>query len=239
MRAIITFHSIDNGPGPLSFPPRALRMLLEELEKSNIPVRAIDDLLSDTATGVSLTFDDGLQSVYSTALPILAEHKAIGHVFVVTGKIGGNSNWEGKKSSARTFDVMNWNQLEKVAACGLRIEAHTHHHSDLRKMNAEQIVTEMARADNEIAARLGRKPQFFAYPYGYFNDTARLIAKQRYRASVTTELAFLPWQLDLSTLPRIDSHYLRSRVLTSRLGSPVGKAYIELRQLLRRARALL
>lgn len=239
MRAIITFHSIDDGLGPLSFPARGLRMLLEELEKAKTPVRALDDLLSDSAAGVSLTFDDGLESVYSTALPILAEHNAVGHVFVVTGKIGGNSNWDGNQSSASTFNVMNWDRLETVANCGLRIEAHTHHHPDLRKMNAEQIFTEMARADEEITARLGRKPEFFAYPYGYFNDTARMIAKQRYRASVTTELALLPSQLDLSAIPRIDSHYLRSRVLTSRLGSPAGQAYIGLRHLLRRARALL
>ena len=239
MRAIVTFHSIDDEPGPLSFPASGLRMLLEELAKSNIPVRPLDDLLSDTAAGVSLTFDDGLNSVYTNALPILAEHNVLGHIFVVTGRVGGNSNWGGKKSWAPTFDIMNWEQLETAAAHGHRIEAHTHHHPDLRAMNSGQILEEMARADDEIVARIGRKPEFFAYPFGHYNDVARKTAKQRYRASVTTELAFLPSQLELSTVPRIDSHYLRSRVLASRLGSPAGQAYIGLRHLIRRARALL
>lgn len=239
MRAIITFHSIDDEPGPLSFPASGLRMLLEELAKSNIPVRPLDELLSDSAAGVSLTFDDGLKSVYTNALPILAEYNVVGHIFVVTGKVGGNSNWEGKKSWAPTFDVMKWEHLETAAGCGLRIEAHTHHHPDLRAMNAEQILEEMARADDEIAARIGRKPEFFAYPFGHYNDVAQKIAKQRYRAALTTELAMLPSQLELSSIPRIDSHYLRTRVLASRLGSPVGQAYIGLRHLIRRARALL
>lgn len=239
MRAIITFHSIDDAPGPLSFPASGLRMLLEELAKANIPVRPLDNLLSDSTAGVALTFDDGLTSVHTNALPILAEYDAVGHIFVVTGKIGGNSNWGGKKSWAPTFDVMKWEQLEAAAAGGHRIEAHTHHHPDLRTMNADQIFEEMARGDDEIAARLGRKPEFFAYPFGHYNEVARKIAQQRYRASVTTELAMLPSQMELSTLPRLDSHYLRSRLLAARLGSPAGQAYIGLRHLIRRARALL
>lgn len=237
MRAVITFHAIDDGPGPLSFPPCALRMLLGELAAAAIPVLPLNKLLDPaTVAGVALTFDDGLESVHDTALPILLDHGATAHIFVITGSVGADNRWEGQPSSAPTYRVMNWDRLEAVAARGLRIEAHTHTHPDLRALGASSIAAEMARADETIAGRLGCTPEYFAYPYGFFDDAVRAVARARYRASLTTRLGFVPAQPDLSAVPRLDSHYLRSRTLVSRLGSPEARAYIGLRNMLRRLR---
>jgi peptidoglycan/xylan/chitin deacetylase (PgdA/CDA1 family) len=73
MRAVLTFHSIDDLPGPLSYSPAGLDALLNALADAKVPVLTLDALLGDQSTqGVALTFDDGISTVFSAAMPILA-----------------------------------------------------------------------------------------------------------------------------------------------------------------------
>src|SRR6516164_7287159 len=59
MRAILTFHSIDDSGSVLSYPPRTFERLLLALQHSGIPLLDLDTLLrAETKTGVALTFDD-------------------------------------------------------------------------------------------------------------------------------------------------------------------------------------
>lgn len=237
MRAVITFHAIDGRPGPLSFPPANLRTLLAALSEAKIPILPLDQLLCpETPEGVSLTFDDGLTSVYDNARTILKEFGAVGHVFVTTGSIGGDNRWPSQPAAAPRYEVMNWQQLERLAGSGLQIECHTARHEDLRTLADAEIETEMAAADDLIAARLGRRPQFFAYPYGYHDARIRGLAAARYSAAFTTDLRFLPNIIDPAAVPRLDSHYLRSGHLVRNLGSHATRFYIECRRLLRRVR---
>lgn len=234
MRAVITFHAIDGHPGPLSFPPANLRTLLGALRDASVPIVPLDQLLRPEAPeGVSLTFDDGLTSVYDNAWTILKEFGAVGHVFVTTGSIGADNHWPSQPASAQRYKVMNWRQLERLASGGLLIECHTARHEDLRTLADAEIEREMAAADDLIAEHLGRRPQFFAYPYGYHDARVRGLAAARYRAAFTTDLRFLPDIIDPAAVPRLDSHYLRSGYLVRHLGSHAARSYLQCRRLLR------
>jgi peptidoglycan/xylan/chitin deacetylase (PgdA/CDA1 family) len=131
--------------------------------------------------------------------------------------------------------MLTWDQLAALHAGGVRIEGHTASHPDLRKLTPDQIDAEMAAADTLIEQRLGRRPAYFAYPYGYHDAAVRSAAKRRYAASFTTELAVLGAE-PAERLPRLDSHYLRSPALLKQIeGAPVG-LYFKLRYLLRAIR---
>lgn len=240
MRAVITFHSIDEGPGPLSFPPDALRQLLASFRAAAIPVLPLDRLLASAdETGVALTFDDGLASVHENAVPILAEFGAVGHVFVVTANVGATNAWPGQPRAAQRYETMGWDQLGSIAENGVSVEAHTHTHPDLRRLSRQAILDEMSEADAQIESRVGRKPGYFAYPYGFHNAEVRDIAGGRYAAALTTELAYLSETDDLAAVPRLDSHYLRSRFLVDHLGAPIGRTYLQFRKALRRVRSMI
>jgi len=59
MRAIFTFHSIDDKDSVISYRPKYFSMLLEQLAARNIPVLDLGMLLkSGTRKGVAITFDD-------------------------------------------------------------------------------------------------------------------------------------------------------------------------------------
>jgi peptidoglycan/xylan/chitin deacetylase (PgdA/CDA1 family) len=82
MRAILTFHGMDDSGSVLSYPPKMFDRLLVALQRSGIPVLDLDTLLrQDTKTGVALTFDDGMRSLFSEGLPILRNHAAPAHCF--------------------------------------------------------------------------------------------------------------------------------------------------------------
>ena len=71
MRAIITFHSIDDSGSVLSYPTRLFERLIDELNKKSVPIVDLTTLLGSQESGIALTFDDGMRSIYSNALPIL------------------------------------------------------------------------------------------------------------------------------------------------------------------------
>lgn len=237
MRAVITFHAIDRERGPLSFSPEDLHALLAALAEARIPVLDLDTLLAGEAVrGVALTFDDGMRSLHDEALPILRAFGTPAHVFVVTNRLGANNRWAGQPDHARTYAMLDWHQVERLHACGVRVEGHTANHPDLRSLDEAAAGAEFDEADAVIAARLGRRPRYVAYPYGYHNDLVRAVAGRRYAGCFTTKLGYLGEQPDSTALPRLDSHYLRSPRLVRTLAHPAVRGYMGLRGMLRRWR---
>ena len=237
MRAVLTFHSIDDLPGPLSYSPTGLERMLDALDEAGLPVLDLDQLLANPAAkGVALTFDDGISTVFQTAMPILAERKLPAHVFVITKWVGGDNRWPGQPAGATPFKLMDWDQLEALQKNGFRIEAHTANHPDLRALTTEQIEDEMEEADTAIQGRLGRRPRYFAYPYGYYDQRVRGIASRRYKGAFTTKLDYLDRGSDAAALSRLDTHYLRSPAFVRALAGGPAHAYIALRRALRRLR---
>jgi len=237
LRAIITFHSIDESGSVISYPPRQLAALLESLQAAKLPVVDLDTLLApSTQHGVALTFDDGMRSVFTHALPVLRDYAAPAHLFLTTGMVGGQVRWKTLPGNAPTFVMLGWDDVEKLHQAGVRIEGHTDSHPDMRELSKGAIAAECERADRMIEQRLGRKPQYFAYPFGYRDTRATDYARDRYRASVTTSLGELKGGEDLAALPRLDSYYLRARWLLRRLDGKLPRTYLALRGLLRRLR---
>jgi peptidoglycan/xylan/chitin deacetylase (PgdA/CDA1 family) len=237
MRAIITFHSIDDSGSVLSYPAARLARLLAGLERGAMPVVDLDTLLRpETNAGVALTFDDGMQSVFTAALPLLRDRAIPAHLFLTTGAVGGTNRWPGQPAMARTFDMLRWNEIECLHRAGIRIEAHTASHPDLRQLPDAAVVEECSSAEATIAARLGRPPRYFAYPYGLNDARTRALVGDRYRACLTTTMRPLRSGEALASLPRIDSYYLRPDAIAR---NPVGRPariYLALRAALRQLR---
>ncbi|MEB3165819.1 MAG: polysaccharide deacetylase family protein [Cyanobacteriota bacterium] len=237
MKAILTFHSIDDSGSVLSFPARALESLLAGLAGAQLPVVDLDTLLApETQRGIALSFDDGMRSVHDQALPILRDHGVPAHLFLTTGAVGQDNRWPGQPPSAPAFEMLGWPEIEALSEAGMRFEAHTHTHPDLTAVGADQMAADCELADAIIASRLGRRPAYFAYPYGRLSAAASSYARCRYRASMTTVLGSIAGGEDLAALPRIDTYYLRSRWIHRRLDSPATQAWLELRAVLRRVR---
>ena len=237
MRAILTFHSIDDSGSVLSFPPPTFARLLDALQRAELPICDLDTLLAPaTKRGVALTFDDGMHSVFTHALPVLRDHAAPAHLFLTTSAVGGNNRWATQPAKAPQFDMLSWSELETLQQGGMMIESHTHNHPDLRDLDQARIAAECDEADRIIADRVGRRPRYFAYPYGHRNQRASDYVRKHYRASVTIELREVTDSEDSAALPRLDTYYLQSPWVFDRLDAAMPRAYLALRGALRRLR---
>jgi peptidoglycan/xylan/chitin deacetylase (PgdA/CDA1 family) len=189
-----------------------------------------------TRAGVAITFDDGMRTVFENALPVLRDHGAQAHVFVATGAIDSNSRWPRGEPGIPAYEMLSWDELEQLQAAGIHIESHTHSHPDMRSLTTAQMQDECDRADTLIEQRLGQRPRFFAYPFGYHDPLVRDFARARYPGTVTTELRPLGRQEDSAALPRLDSYYLCSGWRIRHLDSVPVRRWLALRNVLRNLR---
>jgi len=234
MKAILTFHSIDDTGSVISFPVHLFSVLLRKLKSSGIPVISLGDLLNNKESdGVVITFDDGMYSVYQDALPILKEHQVPAHIFLTTSAIEKGGMEENQSIDAPKFKMLNWDEVGILHENNIFIDAHTHSHPDLRALNIEEIEAELAISNNLIKSRVGTEPRYFAYPFGYHNNKVREAAGKFYKASVTTELNYFNGKSSLAALPRLDSFYFRSEATIKNLDSILMWLYINFRSLMR------
>jgi peptidoglycan/xylan/chitin deacetylase (PgdA/CDA1 family) len=237
VRAILTFHSIDASGSVISYAPVTFARLLAAVREAGLPVCDLDTLLApSTRHGITLTFDDGMRSVYTDALPVLREHRVPSHLFLATAAVGGENRWAAQPERIPTFEMLRWHEVEALHAAGVRIESHTHSHPDLRTVEDAAIADECERADALIEQRLGRRPAYFAYPYGRHDARTREQVRSRYRGSVTVELRVLRGSEDRAALPRVDAYYLRSSWTFANFELAPVRAYLAARGLLRRLR---
>lgn len=237
MKAIFTFHSIDNSNSVLSFKPASFRQLIHTLLHNDIPILTMDDLLKqENKKGIAITFDDGMLSVYTEALSIIREFNIPAHLFLTTSVVGKDNYWPTQPQGAPKFPMMNWQQVLACQAAGFSIDAHSHTHPHLNNLSLAEIHEECIRCDELIENKTGLKPNYFAYPYGSHDEQARQYVKTHYKASVTTFMRPLSYTDDLALLPRLDSYYLRSQWLHSQIGRPLGNTYLMMRSLIRSLR---
>lgn len=241
MRAVITFHSVDDSGDILSCSIKSFEHLLKTLAKKNIPILPLHSLLSDSSKpGVALTFDDGMQSIFSNALPVMQHYNATSHLFLTPGLIEKREHWPDPAKGVGSYAMLSWGELDQLQKHGVLIESHTQSHPNVRDLTVDQLDEECCNADEIIQQRTGRAPEYFAYPFGCHNKKSRDYISQRYKAAFTTELKYLEYS-DHAAIPRIDSYYFDRGYLGQRLieniDSIFGRNYIKLRCHLRNIKA--
>lgn len=230
-RAVLTFHSIDNSGSVLSYPVRQFWSFIEKLLALGTPVVSFSQLLH-MKHGVTLTFDDGMQSVHQHALPVLRANGIPAHLFLTTGSVGKRPGWT---IGNHQFDVLSWDEIEECQLGNISVECHTVSHPDLRTLTPEQIMRECRSADDEIERRLGHRPNFMAFPFGHYNQSVIHSIAPLYKACFTTQLAYLDAAARTAEIPRLDSYYLQAGFCHT---DPLGlcaRAYLGLRSIARSA----
>lgn len=240
MKAILTFHSIDDRGTVLSFPAATFRKMVNEILEGGVKICGLDELLKpETDNAVAITFDDGMRSVYENALPVLKDANVPSHLYLTTGVVGRTNNWPTQPTGAPAFDMMSWEELEACADAGMKIESHTVSHPNLCRLDQQQIEDECDTADLCIEKQFGRRPEHFAYPYGIYDGRVAEIVGRKYRTCVTTALLPIGRQPKVAELPRLDSYYLQKRKSYRRFFTPTSSGYLRMRHGLRVIRSLI
>ena len=240
MRAILTFHSIDHSGSAISVTPATFRAQIEWLVAGGVRVVSVQELLelTDRASAVALTFDDGIANICTGAEPVLAHHGMSATVFVVTRRVGQDNHWTGRsRHRVPEFPLLSWPDLERVVTRGWTVGSHSRTHPDLRECSEQQLADEVEGSADDLAAALGGRPRWFAYPYGRSNQRVVERTAACYEGACTAELRPFRSVERFALLPRIDARYLTAFARRLGWGTPGFQANLEARRLLRAVRA--
>ncbi|HVZ80477.1 MAG TPA: polysaccharide deacetylase family protein [bacterium] len=147
---------------------------------------------------VLLTFDDGFESIYRDAFPVVQKMGFPSILFLYTDFVRNREvadrNRE-KKIAAKSedpehpkkvlseispqmrFDALSDAQMAEMQKAGMVIESHTTHHLNMGLVRekkgeaafAKILWNELTEPLTYISTRFGRKPQWLAYPFGVYD----------------------------------------------------------------------
>jgi peptidoglycan/xylan/chitin deacetylase (PgdA/CDA1 family) len=213
MKAILTYHSIDDSGSVISIDPRTFRHHVAWLASGRVRVVPLAELPGhpDTEDAIALTFDDGLANVGEVAEPLLREHGLPATLFVVTDAVGTDNRWGGRGDAGiPVLPLLDWDTLGAIAEQGFSLGAHGRTHADLGSLDDAAAEHEIVASRTRLASELGIDARTFAYAYGRVTDVARDVVAREFRYGCTTRLATVRHDDDAALLPRLDSYYLRA-----------------------------
>lgn len=143
---------------------------------------------------ISVTFDDGWESVYSEAAPILYEYNIRTTQYVLTGTLDQPQ-------------YLSKEQILSLQQAGHEIAGHGQDHLDLTTITPEQLHHEL-RTSKDTLRELGVKDiNAFASPYGAYNTFTQQEIKKHYSSHRNTQgdLATIGTE-DMNVGPKLDKY---------------------------------
>lgn len=214
---VLLYHYISDNPNKddkvrtgLSTPPSVFESQLQLLAANGNTTITFDQLAAILAgtmplptKPVILTFDDGYMDFYTQAFPLLRKYNMKAVAFIPTGLIGGGA-------------YMTWDQIEEISKTSLVVfGAHSVHHYSLPQVREEVLRNEVEESKQVLEKHVGYTINWFAYPYGIFNE--RVVEEVRHAGfigAVTTLPGAWQYQSRFLYIPRY------------RVGTKLGKDFL-------------
>jgi peptidoglycan/xylan/chitin deacetylase (PgdA/CDA1 family) len=171
---ILCYHAVSKRPAtPYVSALKDFTAQMDWLAGRGYRVVALSALIGDLAAKrplpdslVAITFDDGYESVYASAWPVLRRHGFPFSIFIYPGFIG-----KGRSS-------LSWKQVAEMAAAGVEVGSHSMTHPVLTRKGGRSgkayrqwLAGELKGSKDTIEARLKKPVPYLAYPFGAFDRT--------------------------------------------------------------------
>ncbi|MEX0802270.1 MAG: polysaccharide deacetylase family protein [Candidatus Binatia bacterium] len=239
---ILTFHAVDDRPSVISFAPRLFESGISRLHGAGYRTLSLLELVDCIRRGVSfperslaLTFDDGYQSVYDHAFPILQRYGFSATVFLTVGKMREKTAAE-RLPSMEGRSMLSWREIKEMQRWGIAFGAHTLTHPDLTRLRVDQLEAEVVSGKDVIEDALGAQVNSFAYPFGRYDQQCREIVSRHFVCACSDRLGLLRAGSDPYAMERVDSYYLRSEKLFAAIPTKFFPLYIHARAVPRQLR---
>lgn len=219
--AVLVYHAVGHDPdagyyGNVS--TRQFRSSIEYLVENAEVVPHTDLLAAGDDRRVAVTFDDGLRSVYTDALPVLREFDVPATVFVNPAFVGDRNRellldrhgLDDDDEIVLTDDQL----LELVESPLVRIGNHTRTHARLSGIDDDdELRDEIVRSKEILEDEYGVNVDAFSYPYGAHHRRSREIVEAHHEFSfMISPFLIEPGCEETHRLPRICAHERLAKV---------------------------
>ena len=145
----------------------------------------------NTERKILLTIDDGFESFYLNAWPILKAEKIPFILFVSTREVGANN-------------YMNWDQIREIAKEDfVHIGNHSHTHEYLIDRTKKEIEEDIKKSMAIFKKELGFNSPFFSYPFGEYSlEFKKIIKDLNFKYAFGQHSGVADESKDLFELPR-------------------------------------
>lgn len=223
--AVLVYHHVDpEDIGSVTITPELLERQLKDLKRRGYHFITMEDFRRFMGGGsiprnaVLVTFDDGYESFYTYAVPVMSRHQVQAVNFVVTEFIG-----EPGKSNIPSLSAAEMTELAVSHKAELQCHSHSLHklinkneshlsgkmeHSGKRETD-EAYRSRISRDTQASVAELSRfqaKVDAYAYPYGMFNEhVPEILQESGIRYAFTVKPGIVTRKTDLMDIPRINA----------------------------------
>ena len=150
---------------------------------------------------VGLTFDDGYENFLQAALPILENLGFTATVFVVSGMLGEENDWQHYYEPRPRLRLLAADGVREVAARRMEIGSHSMTHPKLAGLDPELLDWEVGESRRILRELLDQPVEGFCYPYGNLDGAAvRAVRRAGYAYACTI---YEEGRQDEYALPRI------------------------------------
>jgi peptidoglycan/xylan/chitin deacetylase (PgdA/CDA1 family) len=205
---------------------RQFQEQMEYLHQEGFRTFLLEELLAMDGwpeKSVVLTFDDGHESNYTLALPILNEFGFKADFFITTGWIG-------------TPNYLTEEQILELSKAGMGIGSHGVSHAFLSDLGAVDVEREMLDSRESLASIICKQVTGFSAPGGRSSVTCEALARKNgYHFFATSFPGLLSKSLPVYCIPRIAVRY---KMLPAEFAGIVNNEILAVRRLARRSRIL-
>lgn len=210
---ILCYHAVDpDWASPLAVTPAAFEAHAGRVARTRtvLPLeeamRRVDRRGRLPRGTTALTFDDGFESLYEHALPVLSRYGLPATVFIVAETLlppGREVDWvDTPPPPPRRLTTLDRSQVREMQRAGVRFASHSFSHFDLTQLGYEACVEDLARSREVLEDVVGRRVEFLAYPRGRNDATVRAAAAAAgYSHSFTLPERWEP--VDAHGIPRV------------------------------------
>lgn len=165
---------------------------LQVLTASSTPLNLFKEPL------ISVTFDDGWETIYSKGAPIFEKHGVRTTQYILSGTFN-------------FYNYMSKDQVLSLKKAGHDIESHTVNHMDLTTLNYNDLNYELRQSKEDLGKLLGREVKDFASPLNRYNDKVIGAVEELYRSHRNTDADILTLHEDsFNTADHFDPHQINA-----------------------------
>jgi peptidoglycan/xylan/chitin deacetylase (PgdA/CDA1 family) len=239
---VLMYHALAEARSVISVSPDLFAQQMAWLHRQQYRAVSLAQMLDYRQAGqplperlVVVTFDDGFESVYRHAFPVLTKYNFSATVFLVSDYCGQTNNWPHQPAVVPQFSLLNWSQIREMDGAGIEFGGHTATHPWLDRLSETALEQEIVQSKLALENKLGHSIRTFSYPYGRFTPAVKKIVSRHYQGACTTRLAVAGQNDDPLALPRIEALYITQTFLFRGMFSTWFPTYLSARRLARTA----
>lgn len=236
---ILTYHSLDESGSVISVRPADFAKQMQTLYSQGFRAVSLTELLHALQDQrhwertVAITFDDGFESIYHHAMPVLADYGFAATVFLVSDYCDRTNDWPGQAAHVPRLRLLRWSQVREMTALGIQFGAHTKTHPNLKRLPEVAAREEIIGSKKAIEDHVQHRVDAFAYPYGAYDSLTSGVVREHFRVACSADLDYVRPGCNPVALERVDAFYLRSESFFRHLLSYRTVAYVRVRRALR------